>query len=165
MSHRLAPSFRRVSTTAALLSAAWLVAACGGGGSDPAAPAPGGGGGGGAALTCNTALFQATAVVSLPTAADMAPFAGTYAVDEGSFGVAGFVKSGTASLVVAADGTTTYNGAAVTLTSFCIDKSPAPGGNMIFLHIGQGVIDLFADGTLSGTKPGDITIGLQGTKQ
>jgi hypothetical protein len=157
-----------VSTVAALLGAALLVAACGGGGSDPASPAPvvgGVGAGGGAALSCDATLFQAGTAVSLPTAADMAPFAGTYAGNEGTFGVTGFVKSATTvTLVVAADGTTTYNGATVTLASLCIVKATAPATNTVFLHFAQGGIDLFADGTMSGNKPGDITIGVEGKK-
>ena len=95
---------------AASLLATALMTACGGGGSDtPAAGSNANNNGGGnppAAVTCNTAFFQA-GTVAAPTSAELAAYAATYSGDEGAYGPNpgdAFVKSGSATFVLGADG-------------------------------------------------------------
>lgn len=165
MNHRLARSFRRVSTTAALLGATLFVAACGGGDSDPAAPAPGGGGSGGGTvtLTCNTALFAAGAAVAVPTSAQLTSYAGTWVGDEGTQGglpTDPFVRTGAATAVLGADGALTYQGTARTVSSACVETFA--GGAQLVLHLaggaGLGHLDLnlgtsLATSSMTGISP------------
>lgn len=138
------------------LVAAALVAACGGGDetADPAASGtPGGSGTAGAvALTCNTAGYVAGSV-ELPTAAQLAAYAGTYNGDEGAYGPNpgdAFVKSGGAALVLGADGSLSYKGVSYAVTSACLDKTAGPLGRVLYLVAGKGHLDVSdkADATL-----------------
>ena len=129
-------------TLAALLLAATL-AACGGGSDDE--PAPGGGGGGGGsstALTCNTANYVAGAV-SVATPADLAAYGGTFDGDEGTLdGSFNFVRSGSATFVLRSDGTATYKGAALAITSYCVDNTAGPFGKLLYVEFAGGHFDI-----------------------
>jgi hypothetical protein len=153
---------RYLSMTAVLLGTALLVA-CGGGGTDPTTPAPGGGGGGAVTLTCNAALFAAGAAVAVPTSTQLASYAGTWVGDEGTQGglpTDPFVKTGTATAVLGADGTLSYQGAVQTVSSACVETTA--GGAQLVLHLAGGAalghldLDLgssLATSTMSGISP------------
>jgi hypothetical protein len=137
-----------------------VLAACGGGGD--AAPAAGNGGANAGALSCDTGRFAAGAAVAAPTSSQLGVYAGRYVADEGGFGPNPgdpFVKSGTATLVLAAAGTATYNTSAVTVASACVETL-AGGAQQLVLHFsnGQGLghVDLVssgATGTMTGVSP------------
>jgi hypothetical protein len=137
--------------SATLLSCS-LLAACGGGDGEPAAAAEA------AALTCDTSHYVADAV-ALPTADELKTYVGTYEGDEGSFGPNPgdpFVKSGSATLVFAADGSFSYKGSAYKITSVCIDKvANATGDRFVYLEAGKGLIDVTSKGTAHGSSPAD----------
>ena len=149
------------------LVCAWTLTACGGGddpvaASTPAAAAPVVAAP--ATATCDTSLFSAA--VALPTGAQLAPYAKTYAGDIGSFDMNGnFTKTGSATLVLNADGSATYNGAAIDVKSLCYED----GGSKkpVYIHwgtkttVGMGAVyddhvDLFNDGTFSGFIGGTV---------
>ncbi len=131
----------------ATLLATLALAACGGGGDDdttPDAGGSGGGGGGGGAttLSCNTANYTAGSV-SVATSADLAAYAGTFDGDEGSFDANfTFVKSGSASFVLSASGAATYKGAALTITSYCVDNTAGPFGKLMYVEFAGGHFDI-----------------------
>ncbi|MBI5268965.1 MAG: hypothetical protein HY856_04740 [Burkholderiales bacterium] len=126
---------RRPSLLALGVAVGGLLAACGGGGGGDGDDAIGGGGGGFTA-TCNTAAY-APGAVELPEAAVLATYAGTYAGDEGHYDNSGsFIKSASATLVVAADGQLTYKGVAYVPTSVCIDKVAGPMGKLVYVLVG-----------------------------
>ena len=157
----------------AALSAALLLAACGGGDEPLAADpgTPGGGGGTSFTATCNTAAYVAGAV-ELPTAEQLAAYAGTYNGDEGSYATDGsFTKSGVATLVIANDGQVTYKGTAYTTNSVCLDKTTGPYGRILYLLVGaEGHFDVsnVVDATLGqawGVSPVDgTTVFTKGVK-
>ncbi|MGA8393482.1 MAG: hypothetical protein WB775_15255 [Burkholderiaceae bacterium] len=117
-----------------------------------------------AAATCDKSLFSTS--VALPTAAQLAPYAKTYAGATGSFDISGkFTKSGSATLVLNADGSTTYNGTAIDVKSLCYEEAGA--NKTVYIHWGtrgtagaaafyDNHVDLFADGTASGAIGADI---------
>lgn len=130
------------------LVATLMLAACGGGGDDGSAdPSAGNGAGGGATaatLACDTTKYVAGAV-ELPTAAQLTAYAGTYNGDEGAYGPNpgdAFVKSGSAALVLGADGQLSYKGTAHALTSVCVDKVAGPYGKILYLIAGKGHMDI-----------------------
>jgi hypothetical protein len=104
--------------------------------------------------------------VALPTGAQLAPYAKTYAGDTGSFDMSGnFTKSGSATLVLNADGSATYNGTAIDVKSLCYEDGGAK--KPVYIHwgtkttVGAGAVyddhvDLFNDGTFSGFIGGAI---------
>lgn len=124
-------------TLLSLLASLSLLAACGGGDGVPADdPGSGGGGGGTFTATCNTAAYLAGAV-ELPTADQIAAYAGTYNGDEGSYAVDGsFTKSGVAALAIASNGQVTYKGVAYDTTSICLDKTAGPYGRIMYFLVG-----------------------------
>jgi hypothetical protein len=125
----------------AALATALILAACGGG-SDDEPDAGGDGGGGGGALSCNFPNYQAGAV-SVATSADLAAYAGTFDGAEGSFDSGGaFVKSADATMVLGSSGTVTYKGAALTITSFCVDNTAGPFGKLLYLEFAGGKFDV-----------------------
>lgn len=133
-----------LAKTTSLLALATL-AACGGG--DDPAPT-GGASSASVTLTCNTAGYSTA--VAVPTSAELTAFAGTYVGDEGQFGPNPgdpFVKSGTATVVLGASGTVTYNGTAQTVSSACVEN-PSGGGKILYLVFsggaGLGALDLFS---------------------
>jgi hypothetical protein len=162
-----------MSRTCLVLSAALLLSACGGGwllgddepdnsGTAAATGAPAGAAvasttetsasasastsasSAAAALTCNTAGYVAGSV-ELPSAAQLAAYAGTYEGDEGNYGSAigaAFVKSGSATVVLGVDGALTYKGTTFTVTSACIDKASGPYGKILYIVAGKGHLDL-----------------------
>lgn len=154
----------RPALVAVLASACGVLAACGGGDGDGDATGGGGGGGGGGfTATCNTAAYVAGAV-ELPDSTTLATYAGSYAGDEGSYNDSGsFVKSGSATLVVATDGQLTYKGTAYTPSSVCIDKVAGPYGKLVYVLVGtNGHFDIAdrVDATLGqawGVSPVDGT--------
>jgi hypothetical protein len=99
-----------------------------------------------ATVTCDTTLFVSGTVIVSPTAAQLAPYAKTY-------------TDGTSTLVLNADGTATYNGAALDLKSICYEESAA--GKPVYLHWGiketagagsfyDNHVDLWDSGLFSG---------------
>jgi hypothetical protein len=95
-------------------------------------------------LTCNTAGYAAGSV-ELPSAAQLAAYAGTYEGDEGRYGPNpgdGFVKAASATLVFGADGSLSYKGAAYAVTSACIDKASGALGKVLYLVGGKGHLDI-----------------------
>jgi hypothetical protein len=122
----------------AALAAATL-GACGGGGDDA-----GGAAAGGAALTCNTAGYVAGSV-ELPSATQLTAYAGTYNGDEGQYGPRPgdpFVKSGSAAVVLGADGKLSYKGVNYAVTSACVDKAAGMLGKVLYLVAGKGHLDI-----------------------
>lgn len=135
-----------------------VLAGCGGG-DDPAPAAAGGGaggGGGGAAanLACNTSIVPGG---TTPTVEQLTAFAKTYQGEEGRYSddfVTLTVEDPDADLVFAANGATTYNGSALTITSACHEVLPGGAGNMLVIYVGTNVhFDLFSDGALAGIAP------------
>lgn len=165
------------TTLVASLLATALMTACGGGGSDtPAAGSNANNNGGGnppAAVTCNTAFFQA-GTVAAPTSAELAAYAATYSGDEGAYGPNpgdAFVKSGSATFVLGADGAVTYKGVAYAATSICLDKvAGATGGRILYVEAGQGHFDVSDQplvdlGSAWGVSPVDgATVFTKGAK-
>ena len=159
----------RFALTLTLTVAAGLLAACGGG--DETLAPTGGTGGGSFSATCNTAAYVAGSV-DLPTATELAAYAGTYNGDEGSYALDGsFTKSGTAALTIAADGLISYKGTAYTPDSVCIDKVAGPYGRLVYFLVGTtGHFDVSStvDPTLGqawGVSPADgTTIFTKGLK-
>ncbi len=137
--------------TLAAFALALALAACGGGSDDPPGDDAGGGGGGtggggsgggGTTLSCNTANYTAGAV-SVATATDLAAYAGTFNGDEGTLdGSFNFVKSGNATFVLRSDGTATYKGAVLTITSFCVDNVAGPFGKLMYVEFAGGHFDI-----------------------
>ena len=122
-----------------------------------------GGGGGAVAISCDISQYVAGAI-SEPTAAEVASFAGTYSGQEGAYGPNPgdpFVATGSASFVLNADGTATYNGVDYAITSYCLDNSVS----LLYVMDASGShFDLFGNGDLAGVTPnGDIALsaGLQ----
>lgn len=159
----------------AALAMAMTLTACGGGGDDGSTATTGSGSGTGGgtttatggtttttAPTCNLSAYQAGAVEA-PTTAQLAAYAGTYAGDEGSYNASFvFVKSASATLVLAADGGTTYKGTAYPATSVCIDKAEGPYGKLLYVMTAKGHFDVSnkVDATLGqawGVSPADGT--------
>ena len=97
-----------------------------------------------ATLTCNTAGYVAGSV-ELPSAAQLAAYAGTYEGDEGNYGAtigAAFVKSGSATLVLGVDGALTYKGTSYAVTSACIEKASGTYGKILYVVAGKGHLDI-----------------------
>jgi hypothetical protein len=149
----------RLTLIAALVASVGL-AACGGSDDE----GNGGGGSGSLTLTCDTTKYVAGAV-ALPTADQFAKYVGTYNGDEGAYGPNPgdpFVKSASATLVLGADGTVTYKGAAQAVTSVCLDKAAGPVGTVLYVIAGKGHLDIAdkADpvlGSVWGVSPADGT--------
>lgn len=142
----MSSSLARLSPLAAI--ATLLLAACGGGGDDGGTDPSSGTGTGGAApaatLSCDTTKYVAGAV-ELPSSAQLTAYAGTYNGDEGAYGPNPgdpFVKSGTAALVLGADGQLSYKGTAYPVTSVCVDKVAGPYGKILYLIAGKGHMDI-----------------------
>ena len=109
-------------------------------------------GGGSSGVACDTTLFVPGAVRT-PTADELASFARTYTGSEGSFDDNfNFVASGAASLVFSANGSATYNSAAYTPTSHCLE-SLSGGGQQLVIHAGTSHFDLRSDGSWNGIAP------------
>jgi len=89
-----------------------------------AADTGGGGAGGAGALSCETRQFVASAVVTVPTAAELAAFAKTY-------------TSGSNTVVLSATGGLTVNGKGITVASTCLVKEPT--GDMLMLSWGTAM--------------------------
>jgi hypothetical protein len=117
------------------------------------------------ALVCDPTAFSIPATV--PTAAQLTAYAKTYTGSVGTISSTtfAFTKTGDATLVFKADGTATYNGAELALKSVCYLDDPR--SKSIVLHwgakttVGAGSVydnhvDLFADGTASGSIGADI---------
>ena len=106
----------------------------------------------GRALTCDTKAYVAGSV-TVPTATQLATYAGTYNGDEGAYGPNPgdpFVKSASAALVLGTDGSLSYKGSAYTPTSVCIEKAAGPYGTILYIIAGKGHLDIAdkADATL-----------------
>ena len=153
------------------LAATLMLAACGGGGDDGGTD-PAAGGATAATLACDTTKYVAGAV-ELPTAAQLTAYAGTYNGDEGAYGPNPgdpFVKSGSAAVVLGADGQLSYKGTTHAVTSVCVDKVAGPYGKILYLIAGKGHIDVAdkVDATLGqawGVSPADgTTIFTKGLK-
>ena len=164
MSTPLHPAVRTALKTAlhtlALGATAALLSACGGGDDDGSA----GAGTTAAKLSCDTSHYVAGAV-ELPTADQLAAYAGTYDGDEGAFGPNpgdAFVKSGSASLVLSAGGAFSYKGVSYTVTSACIDKvANGTGSKFLYIEAGKGLIDITGVATAHGSSPADGTTVFQ----
>jgi hypothetical protein len=127
----------RTTPLLAALALAATLSACGGGGDDDTAAAA-------ASVGCDTKLFVAGSVVE-PTAAQIAPYAGTYDGGEGTFGPNPgdpFVKARSVVLVVNTDGSVNYNGTAYTPVSVCLDKTAGALGTLLYVHTAKGHLDI-----------------------
>jgi hypothetical protein len=148
----------RLALMATLVACAALTA-CGGGDDEASAGGPGP-----VALTCDTTKYVAGAV-AVPTAEQLAKYVGTYDGDEGAYGPNPgdpFVKSASAALVLGADGSVSYKGAAQTVASVCIDKTAGPVGTVLYVIAGKGHLDIAdkvdpALGSAWGVSPADGT--------
>lgn len=126
----------------ATLATTLILAACGGGDDDASGIGGLGGGGGSTTLSCNTANYTAGAV-RVATAADLTAYAGTFDGEEGSFDASfNFVKSGDATFALASSGTATYKGAALTITSYCVDNVAGPYGRLLYVEFAGGHFDI-----------------------
>ncbi|MBT9596197.1 MAG: hypothetical protein IV094_09465 [Vitreoscilla sp.] len=161
----------RLALTLLSLAATALIAACGGG-DDPATDPPTDGGGGSSfTATCDTTAYTAGSV-ELPTAAQIAAYAGTFNGDEGSYNMSGvFTKSGDAALVIASDGVLTYKDVEYEPLSICIEKvSGAYGKIMYFIANDKGHFDVSDEedadlGQAWGVSPVDgTTVFTKGVK-
>lgn len=166
----MSPSFVHRSPLA--LVVLLVLSACGGGGDDGSTAAGAAVAAAAAALSCDTTKYVAGAV-ELPTAAQLTAYAGTYNGDEGTYGPNPgdpFVKSGTAALVLGADGQLSYKGVVYPVTSACVDKTAGALGKILYLIAGKGHIDVAdkVDATLGqawGVSPADgATIFTKGLK-
>lgn len=171
---------RRAARLAGALALTAVLAACGGGDDDAAAGgndtggASGGGAGGATAtLTCNTAYFGPDSV-EVPSSAQMAAYAGTYAGEEGVYGPNPgdpFIKSADATFVLSSSGTITYKGTAYTVTSVCVDKVAGVMGKLMYVHAANGHFDIAETaqaglGSAWGVSPADgTTIYTSGDRQ
>jgi hypothetical protein len=116
---------------------------------DPAAP----GGGTVSGLTCDTTKFQSGAPVANPTAEQLSTFARTYTGSEGDTdsNTFAFVATGSATLVLNANGTATYNSAAYAPTSYCLETLSGDAGTQLVIHSGaMSHFDLKTSGAWSG---------------
>ncbi len=143
----------RISTLFLTLAAAAVattqLSACGGSDDESGSA----GGPGAVALTCDTKAYFAGAV-EVPTATQLAKYAGTYNGMEGAYGPNPgdpFVKSADAVLVLGGDGSLGYKGTAYTPTSVCIEKTAGTYGTILYVIAGKGHLDI-ADKT-------DATLG------
>lgn len=113
-----------------------------------------GGGGTSSGLSCNTSNFAPGAAVRAPTTTEMTTFARTYTGSEGDYGINPgdpFVASGSATLVLSANGSTTYNSSSLTMTSYCLETLSGNGGTQLVIHASDnGHFDLKTDGSWSG---------------
>lgn len=151
-----------MKTTPIRIAALLLVlglSACGGGDdatSTPASP----GDDSPAALTCDSTLFSTE--LNVPTTTQLAAYAKSYAGKLGSYDESfNFVPASDATLVFNANGTATFNGAAIDLKSVCFDQYEFPPGTVheqIVIHWGTKVgnaytshVDLVSDGTATGS--------------
>ena len=117
-------------------------------------------------LQCDASKLAPGAVVHTPSSMELLGFAGSYSGKEGTYSddFSTFNATGTAQLLLGVDGSVFYNGKQYALDSICMENN-ATYGNMLYLHLGQGELDLFAspysDGTgwikWSGTPPTDST--------
>jgi hypothetical protein len=121
-------------------------------------------------LGCNPAGYVADAVEA-PTAAQLAAYAGRYQGHEGSYDAWGaFNRSGTAELVVGADGQLSYKGTAYKITSACIHKSAGAHGKVMYFESGAGHFDVSDRaaapvGQARGVSPADgITVFTDGRR-
>jgi hypothetical protein len=103
----------------------------------------------------------------------VAAYAATYKGDEGQYGPNPgdpFVKSGSATFVLNADGTMTYKGVPYAPISVCIDKVAGTYGKLLYVVAGKGHVDVSTqvDATLGsawGVSPADgATIFTKGLK-
>lgn len=134
-----------------VISLCAALTACGGGG-DAATDAKTAA----ADIGCDTALFSGG--VATPTEAQVSEFIATYTGETGTFDDSfNFTATGTASLVLSANGSVTYKGTTVDVKSVCFE---AATGNL-YLHwgtrstAGEGAfydnhVDLFGAGGFSG---------------
>jgi ABC-type glycerol-3-phosphate transport system substrate-binding protein len=153
-----ASRLKRIATWAGLAATLGL-SACGGGGSGGGAAAAAGA----FSATCDPKLTTLTT----PTLDEVAKYAGTFTGDEGGYtGVGGsFVKSGTAVMVLKADGSLSYKGVDYALTSVCINKTADVNfGKLLLLGTAKGHFDIAeppkTDATLGaawGSSPADGT--------
>lgn len=114
----------------------------------------GGGGTGGGAITCDTAQFTAGSV-RVPTTTELASYAATLTGIEGTIGPNPgdpFIANGTtATLVLNANGTANYNGAALSITSICLGTASP---TLYIMTGGMSHFDLFSGFTgLHGVAP------------
>lgn len=122
-------------------------------------------------LSCDTSKFAPDTQLHLPSSMEMVTFAGPYSGKEGVYSndYSTFNATGDAQLLLGVDGTAFYNGKSYPLTSICVEDN-ATYGKMMYLHLGQGELDLFAtpfsDGTGSskwtGTSPADASKTVKG---
>ncbi len=112
----------------------------------------GGSGSGGGGLTCDTTKFAEGAGVSSPTTQQVGTFAKTYQGSEGEYGMdSSFTASGSATLVLNSNGTASYNGQTLTLTSYCLETLPNNAGSQLVIHAGDMThFDLWPTGEWSG---------------
>jgi hypothetical protein len=119
---------------------------------DPSAGGSGGSGG----SSCDTSLYLSGAVREA-NGTELTSFAGTYTGSEGDYGPNSgdpFVASGSASLVFDSGGTAMYNGAALTVTSVCMDSTGSP----LYVVAGSAHFDLFGNGDIYGVTPGGLDV-------
>ncbi len=112
----------------------------------------GGGGGGTGTISCDTTQYQ-TGAVRAPTAAELASYARTYSGSEGTYGPNPndpFVASGPATLVFSTNGTATYNGTAITVSSLCLDITTSPSQLLYIMASDMSHFDLFGNGDIYG---------------
>ncbi|MCA6218334.1 hypothetical protein KGA65_17500 [Ideonella sp. B7] len=165
-------NIRRLNVLALACCATVALTACGGGGDGSPDTSDGTGGTDTAplALSCNTAAYQPGSVV-LPTADQLAVYAGTFQVTEGHYDAAyNFVASGSGTLVIAANGAVSYNGKAYPPSSACLDAAAGPYGQLLYLFAGQGHLEIATApqvglGQAWGSSPVDgTTLLTNGTK-
>lgn len=118
------------------------------------------GGGGSTGISCDTNSYQAGAV-RVPTSQEIASFAATYTAQAGTIdpNTYTFTATGSATFVLNADGTATYNGSSYAISSFCLDiTGNLPDPLLYVLGPAGSHFDLFGNGDIFGWTPGGASV-------
>lgn len=102
------------------------------------------GAGGGGALACDTSQFIPNSVHAA-SAQDLSSFAGNYT------GTIYNPNATQSTATFTAAGALTVGGQAKTATSVCVDNAVGSNGAVLYVHFADGHVDLFGDGTFSGS--------------
>lgn len=100
--------------------------------------------GGGGALACDTSQFIPNSVHAA-SAQELTNFAGNYT------GTVYNPNATQSTATFTAAGALTVGGQAKTATSICVDNAVGSNGAVLYVHFADGHVDLFGDGTFSGS--------------
>ena len=111
-----------------------------------------GGGGGTPTLTCNQSLFQANSVHEATTN-ELATYQKSYTGDVYTFNTTTMVSTGptAGNATFNANGSLTLDGQTKVPTSICVDNVDGGSGITLYVHFADGHVDLWPNGTFSGS--------------